>query len=229
MFDIGLLGYLLYKERSRYSKQRTDNELLLEKLERENLSVYNEVKADIDHQLQHLGYRYEKLKWMFCFYIAAGLLLLTGFAAAILLSPPAFVPLCFLACNVAIAMYLSGELAGNVMEARMIFNKEKDNQNAAKNFDEALSELGWAMLLDTFAPVIIMTVFTISWPAAVVLTVAFIAVKCGAVKEAEKEIKNATDKIKLPKFFNSQLADETEKGVESNTIGVVMSPMIVGG
>lgn len=229
VFDMGLLGYLLFKERTRYSKQRTDNESLLMKLKEKHPDIHDEVNDDIYHQLQQLGYRYENLKWTFCFYIAAGLLLLTGFAAAILLSPPAFVPLCFLACNVAIAMYLSGGLAGDAMEARMICTNEQDNKKAAENFDEALSKLGWAMLEYTFVPVIIMTVFTISWPAAVVLTVAYLAVKCGAVKEAEKEIKNATDKIKLPKFFNSQSVDETKKGVELDTIGDVRSPMIAGG
>ena len=217
VFDIGLLGYLLFKERSRYSKQRTDNELLLKKLERENLGVYNEVKADIDHQLQHLGYRYEKLKWTYCFYVAAGLLLLTGFAAAILLSPPAFVPLCFLACNVAIAMYLSGGLAGDAMEARMICNNEQDNEKAAENFDEALSKLGLAMLEYTFVPLIIMTVFTISWPAAVVLTVAYIAVKCGAIKEAEKAIDNVKS---LPVFFNPKSIEGNKEDKE-----VVLSPI----
>ena len=227
VFDMVWMGRLLYKESARFAVQREDNAWLVQKLMNESdPSIYKGVITDIDSQTKELGYRQENLTWNLLFYVGAGLLLLSGFSAAILLSPPAFVPLCFLVCNIGIAMYFSGELAGAVMEKRKILNDtikdkktEKEIKGAQGIFDTALQNLGASMLEFTFVPLIILGVFTVSWPAAVALTALYLADKIGNVKSVREHLPA------LPTFFDAKggNAGNEERFSSLGTASVVAS------
>lgn len=173
------------------------------------------VITDVCNQGGDSYYLQENMKWKYSCGLAAGFLLLVGFSAAIILSPPMFMPLCFLACNIGIAMYMSGEQAGKMMEKRMIHQIEPSEKTKKEANDELIS-FGISMIEHTFVPLVIMTVFTMSWPLAIVLTAAYIAAKTGLVSEAKAKIGDELGKIPNPGFFlrdNGYEALENEEDV----------------
>lgn len=160
VFDIVWLNYALYAENLDYSTKKSEyqgNSVKLEKLER-------------DH---------EKKKSAFLFYIAAACLMLGAFTAAFLLCPPALLPLCFLVCNVAIGMYLSGDQYGAAKEAELILKQQTekgfDTVNEQKAVSAAWNDLSFTMAKNIIMPFIIIGAFTVSVPAGILLTVAYIA------------------------------------------------------
>lgn len=226
IFDVLVLLRMYYKENKRVLEhQKSNRELLtdlnkqLEELETCKKNENNPLKiqelsikietikssiVDIENQNKKSNYKLEKTQWMYACYFAAGLFLLAGFSAAIILSPPMFMPLCFFACNIGIALYMSGEIAGEVMEKRMINRLESQltsEKNTKKEADDALKSFGISMLEHTFVPLAIMTVFTMSWPLAIVLTAVYIAAKTGLLTEAKTKIGNELSKIPVPGFF----------------------------
>ena len=199
VFDMLWMGRLLYKERTRFAKQRADYDSLILTLE-ENKEANAGVIADIKSQSRELDYREANLTWSLAFCVGAGLLLLGGFSAAILLSPPAFVPLCFLVCNIGIAMYFAGEQFGSYMEKRMIHQDEKSLASEA-SATEALHKLGRDMLEYTFVPLIVMAVFTVSWPAALALTLVYFAFKVSQNETVRDNLKKLPELVSSPTLF----------------------------
>ena len=211
VFDMLWMGRSLYKERARFALQRADYVRLISELKM-NETENELIIKDVERQSRELDYREANLTWTLAFYVGAGLLLLGGFSAAILLSPPAFVPLCFLICNIGIAMYFTGEHFGSWIEKRMIHQDEKSLVSKA-NATAELYKLGREMLEYTFVPLIIMAVFTVSWPAALALTLTYIALKISPNETVRDSLKTLPTLVSLPTLF----ADKVSKHEKQST------------
>lgn len=235
VFDMMWMGRSLYKERQRFAQQRADYDDLILKLQNEqkaNADLIEDIRSpkgdcdlildlqkeqntiagvieDTKSQKRELDYREENLTWSLAFCVGAGLLLLGGFSAAILLSPPAFVPLCFLVCNIGIAMYFSYGQFGEYMEKRMIHNDMRKLHNgegpavtkANDNETEALHQLGRDMLEYTFVPLVVMAIFAVSWPAALALTLVYAAFKFSQWEPLRNKLKELPKLVSSPTFF----------------------------
>lgn len=135
-------------------------------------------------QIEQLERSTEKMRMTLRFYIVAASLLVGSLTAAFLLVPAALVPVCFLVSNLAVAMYLSGHLYGAYKEKCLIVEQNKvrkgfDLFKAPEDVKDAWDDLVLTMLKNTVVPFIIISAFTISVPAAVALTVAYVASQSG--------------------------------------------------
>lgn len=139
VFDVALLCYELYLENQAY-------------------------KAGCFSECEHIK---NQSSLLFC--IAAASLMLGAFTAGFLLFPPTLLPFCFLACNIAMAMFLSSNEFGLWKEAHF------------KKFgvDEAWNNLSFAMAKNLIAPFVILGAFTVNAPAAILLTLGYMAYEQG--------------------------------------------------
>lgn len=122
---------------------------------------------------------YEKFRSAQLFYIAAASIMLASFGIGFLFLPPSYISACFLVCNVAIAMYFSGDSFGKWSDAHRILNQTKVNKGdvakAEENVQKTWDDLGFAMAKNTIAPFIFISAFTVSVPLAIGLTLAYSA------------------------------------------------------
>ena len=101
-------------------------------LEKQAYDIKTQLLKNNPHELERLERSHEKTRFALFFYIIAACLMLVSFTAAFLLFPPALLPVCFLVCNIAIAMYLSGDKFGAWNEAHLIL-KQNDQSNSEDN------------------------------------------------------------------------------------------------
>lgn len=202
VFDVLLMLRTFYKDNKQVLNNQKSNLDLLSRLG-DMEGIDENILTDIRKQLVDSNYQQEKLQWQYACFFAAGILLLVGFSAAIIFSPPMFVPLCFLACNIGIAMYMSGEKAGLMMEKRMIYQQEP-GKKAKKEADDASQAFLISMLENTFVPLAIITVFMINPFYAIGLTALYLFVKSGLASQVTSKI---TEEIKeIPKQLNKASA-----------------------
>ncbi len=159
-FDVALLTLDLYLKRQEYLIASVAPNLTPEEKER--------IASD-----------YEKFRSAQLFYIVAANIMLGSFAIGFLFLPPAYISVCFLICNVAIAMYLSGSKYGEWSDAHRILKLSVDhNQDRApadKAVQKSWDDLGFAMAKNIIAPFVFLGAFTVSVPAAIGLTLAYAA------------------------------------------------------
>lgn len=205
VFDVLWMGWRLYQEeqlyfakKAQYTKESSKLLYVLgaceQKLEDANLTPQE--CAELEEQLQQLKNQRMVLKeqlqqleinrcetnWTTLFNFAAALLLMAGFSAVIILSIPAIVPICFLFCTIAVAMYLSADQFGAYMKARLVYQQDKKNNLVSASTDA--TQAAWnmfvmSMVKTTVMPVLIVGVFAVCWPAALTLTLLYIAYECG--------------------------------------------------
>lgn len=127
-------------------------------------------------------------------------LFVASLALTLSLASPIVAPVGFLACVIAVAFILSREEAAAVAEARAAryydANKVEEQYKDAeeiqimkehgseikaelkKSEEEAWKTFGLNFAEHVFVPMIIVGVYTICWPAAIVLTIMYVACKC---------------------------------------------------
>jgi hypothetical protein len=178
-FDVIWLGYLLYTTDRNFEQKRKDCEECL-KVFKQGTSEYLAERKRLDD----LWLAHEKARAEVIFYMAAAGMMMGSFTAVFLLSPPALVPVCFLVCTLAVAMYLSGSQYAEYKEKSLILKDKQDKHLVVtaedkKNLQDAWDNLCFAMTKNTLAPMVIMGAFTISFPLAILLTVAYMAYENG--------------------------------------------------
>jgi hypothetical protein len=131
-----------------------------------------------DNQLRQLESDTEKTRALLQFCLMAAFIMVASFSAAILLAPPALVPVCFFICNIAIAMYLSCEQFG-VYRQKCMIQQQEPNQSLQQDVDNAWFDLQQTMLKNTLMPFVIIGAFTLNVPLAIGLTLAYIAYEQG--------------------------------------------------
>ncbi len=193
VFDIAWFGYKWYLEDQDYKIKYDDYKIKYDdykakiKMCEENPEEFKKLELDLEKlklDLEKLKLDSEKLtdehkkrKAEIFFNIAATCLLLVGFTAAFILSPPALLPLCYFVCNIAIAMFLSDGKYGAWKKAKLIDNNEQKVQ-------EAWNELVSTMAKNTFLPFIFLGAFTVSVPLAIAL--AYLAYEYGLLTQLEE-------------------------------------------
>lgn len=179
VFDVIWLGYLLYMTDQDFALKRAEYTEYMNDLEENSPEYLFEQK-----KLDQLELAHEKARSEVVFYLIAANILLSSFATVFLIAPAAFVPLCFLVCNIAIAMYLSGSQYGEYKEKCLVVKQQKDrgldvSTQAMQDVQKTWDNLCFAVAKNTIAPLVILGAFTISFPAAILLTLTYIAYECG--------------------------------------------------
>lgn len=215
IFDISLLFY---------RRRLKEEEYLLKVAEKEaakNKAMDNpELFAKLDNELQALRMEATIIDSTIWFNITAGTLILSGFSAALLLGTPAALPVTFVVCCLAIAMYASESAYSKFKEKSLRLEQEESSANdksqdplaielAKSEKKEALSDLGLAVAKNTVVPMLIMGTFAVSWPAAVLLTLAYMGYEAtkGYFKSEQKSAPSVgpasdDDLFELPVLFD---------------------------
>lgn len=157
------------------------------------------------HQLQALEVEWteKSASWLFC--VGAAAFLLAGFTATLLLTTPAAIPLFYLVCTLAVAMYFSaGQFAEHQKQSCLLQQCQANNGGVAlvtqqqEKQQQARNEFIIAMIKNTVMPLLIVTTFAICWQAALVLTVLYIGYECSKKYREDKPLKPAAPIEELP-------------------------------
>ncbi|USQ13762.1 hypothetical protein J2N86_13980 [Legionella lytica] len=129
-------------------------------------------------QLQELEIDWQTKEGKLYFVASAASLLMFGFSSTLIFSPPGIIIASYFACSVAIAMYLSTGCYGKYQEKSLrLADAELYNTGlelAQKEFDVARSDFIFTMAKNVIIPSVLITTFALYWPAAVILTAAYL-------------------------------------------------------
>lgn len=197
VFDVSLLVYRRSLAEKEYQLKRDQYEyekgLYLSKLKLGTITAV-EMKRYIvlNEQIDQLDISWQSTSATYYFNIAAAALLMGGFSASLLLATPVAAAVCFSLCVIAVAMYLSADMYGKYVEKSEILkhaewdelqtkNRETEPTDAHNNLAIALFNAQTArndfitgMIKNTVMPILIVTTFAMSLPAALILTAAYI-------------------------------------------------------
>lgn len=132
----------------------------------------------LNKQLIELEINWKTKEATFHFVAAAAALLMMGFTAAILVSPPFVVLASFFVCTIAVAMYLSTGTYSAYKEKEFYLEQAqltgKNLAVSSKEFETARSDFIFTMLKNAIVPTVLISTFAICWPAALILTAIYI-------------------------------------------------------
>lgn len=194
-FDVSLLiyrrhlakkEYLLKKAQYTSDQQFFDDQFNAGKISNETYLNHCKMLREQQNQL--------KISWdamnsnLLC-QVTAAVLLLTGFSAALVFATPAGVTVGFIICSIAAATYLSSDLYGAYKEKAMVLQQCELENIQGEKLKEAQTQLTTArnafilaMVKNTVIPAMIVTLFAVSWPAALLFTALYIAYESGYFK-----------------------------------------------
>lgn len=168
LFDIYWLKYQWemaekgYKaKKKQYEKELKDNRLPFASRERASM------------QLKNLELQRYTTNAKFAFCLAAALLIVSSFALTIVFASPIGFIIGYFGCVVSTAMYLTNGDFGNFMGARhkALIEQSPNTKAQAKVLQDKFIT---SILKNSFMPILIMGVFAVNWPGAILLGVLFI-------------------------------------------------------
>lgn len=162
IFDIGMVSYKYL---------RAYNEFVQQKNEYESFKTVNPDAAEKVWQHQQQSWKIKQAS--FAFNAMAAVLFFTGFSASLVLANPVLITACFFTCIFAASMYLSGDKYEVYKKEKMMLQAAPFDKKQLQQFQEARTEFGLTLAKNTLAPLVFVTVYSISWPAALALTVAY--------------------------------------------------------
>lgn len=209
VFDIGMTFYKLHLAEQEYlikKRQYSEEaEVYKEKLrEGESLSPDEEAHYTmLIKQRLELDINWKAKEAMFHFVAAAAALLMMGFTASLLLSPPGLVLAAYFTCTIGVAMYLSYGSYFNYKEKEGYLNQAvaQDTQEkqkgheltrkyprtiplfasgsnylalARKEYETARNDFIFTMAKNIIVPAVLISTYAIFWPAAVALTALYL-------------------------------------------------------
>lgn len=164
-------------KKAQYLQERDDynNPAKFNKMTSEQRRLHIEI---LDKQLIELEINWKTNESNFYFVAAAAALLVSGFTAAMLVSPPLLVMGSFFVCTIAVAMYLSTDAYSKYKEKSLYLEQAqltgKQLPVALKEYETARNDFIFTMIKNTVMPIILITTFAICWPAALVLTAMYV-------------------------------------------------------
>ncbi len=167
----------------------------------------------LDEQLANLERSWKVTDATLWFNISAAILLMTGFPAALILSSSAAVavPAAFFVCALAVAMYLSADAYGAVKQKSLILQEKRDKgmdvKQAELELKQARTHFAITMAKNAIIPTVIMAVYAVSWPAALLLTLAYLGYEIGKGYLPEKQPKQSP-KVESGYFLAYNSANE---------------------
>ncbi|MGL5742956.1 MAG: hypothetical protein ACRCXC_10695 [Legionella sp.] len=134
--------------------------------------------AMLNGQLKELEIGWKTKEGTLYFAASAAALLMLGFTASLLLTPPGMVVACFFVCSLGTAMYLSTDVYSKYkekslrLEQAQLFGEEL--QSSLKEYHAARNDFIFTMVKNTVMPTLLIATFAICWPAAVALTALYV-------------------------------------------------------
>ena len=172
-FDISLLFWRRYLNQQEYELKKAEYEA-----EKRSYIANPDLNAAknfaqlrmIDDQLKQLEINHKAKEATYIFTIVAAMLLLGGFTASMLVTAPAALVALYLVCTLAVAMYLTADIYGNYKKASFTLAQldleHEDTTAALKAVRAARDEFILAMVKNIIVPLLIITLFAVSWQAA---------------------------------------------------------------
>lgn len=176
-------------------------------------------------ELRQLACRRAQNRGEFLFCLAAAALLVASFTVLLAFYSSPFAPIaCFLSCNIAIAMYINTEqFAAGVRASyeRQLDETKYDLKDLQKDSDYNQVKIkaehaAWKKFGKDFAetliiPSLLIGLYTINWPAAVALTVAYVAFKIMMKNESAKAFVHKNVEAVVGCFWSKE-SKEASKG-----------------
>ena len=149
--------------------------------------------AFLNKQLLEIELNWNTKQATFYFIAAAAIILMIGFTAATLLSPPLLTTGMLFVGLVGVAMYLSTDQY-TAYKSRSLRLEEAQLTGehlavALKEYEAARKDFIFAMAKNTVAPLMLITTYAICWPAAVALTVLYLGYELMHAYEQHKDNK----------------------------------------
>jgi hypothetical protein len=149
---------------------------MTEKERLEKIAMLNKHVDMLNKQIAELEIDWRTKEATFYFVAAAATLLMLGFSAALLFTPPGMIVASFFACVVATAMYLSAGAYSKYQEKSLRLEQAQvdDRDVALKEYETARNDFIFSMAKNIFMPTLFIATFAVCWPAAVALTALYI-------------------------------------------------------
>lgn len=196
LFDLSLLlveFYIAEKEyatkKNQYQSELATYQSLIKsagKTEKE-IKQYNENCRILNQQLVELELQRQNMVGTLWCDIAAAILLATGFTAALIFAAPAAIIVSYFVCVLASATYLSDSAFGKYQEKCLVVKQQEqarlDAKIAVQEMQAARNDFILSMVKYSTVPLVLVVTFTICWPAAIVLTVAYLGLFDGVASK----------------------------------------------
>lgn len=204
-FDIALLVYRRHLneqeyllKKAQFSMEKTNYLALLQAME---LSAADRQKyvahiSVLDEQLKQLEISHKASDATFLFNIVAATLLMSGFTASLLVTAPVAITVFYLVCTIGVAMYLTADIYGAYKEKSLILEQLQiehgDTTEAFKAMQKARNDFMLAMAKNIIIPLLIVTLFAVSWQAALVFVAVYVGFELlnGCRKKAQQQRPN---------------------------------------
>lgn len=181
LFDVGMAFYQMYWAREEYliKKAQLEHEIAIYKETKPLSSAELLTIMVLEAQLKELNANWEVQQSAFYFQAAAAALLMAGFTASFLLTSPVLIMGSYFICVIGVAMYLSGKAYTQYREKAQYLEDHPEvdlskPSQALKEYEIARREFMFTMAKNTIIPILLITVFAIYWPAAIVLTAVYL-------------------------------------------------------
>ncbi|MDI9817995.1 MULTISPECIES: hypothetical protein [unclassified Legionella] len=185
-FDVCLILWRRHLEereyltkRSQYTRERDYYGAKLNtKLDPTERLEYEEHYKMLTRQLEKLELSWKTSDATYLFNASAALLLMAGFSASMLLTPPVMVLGCYLVCTFAVAMYLSDGAYSKYKEKSLLLEEaEVAKRNipvALKDYQAARNDFIFTLAKNAIIPTLLITTFAVCWQAALLLAAVYI-------------------------------------------------------
>lgn len=186
LFDVALLSFLWGKEEINLGDEiawlKKQDYAALQKRDDTSMVMYGGMIVQAEISLSGI-----RAKFIAC--IIATALFITSLALVLSLATPLMAPISFFVCVLAVSIILSRNEIANYAEAKSSQEKHK-NTNEPQDIKTERAKIskqqGW-QLAKTLAeniivPMVIVGVFTVSWPAAIALTAIYILFKASRME-----------------------------------------------
>ncbi|KTD11835.1 coiled-coil protein [Legionella gratiana] len=202
-FDVCMTLYKCQLAKQEYLIKKAQYEQEIEKYSKQlkKLTDINEVKNAAAHiamlqaQLKELEIGWRTKQGTFYFVASAAALLMLGFTAALLFTPPGIIVASFFVCTLATAMYLSAGAYSTFQEKSLRLEQAQLSGNdldmALKEYQAARNDFIFTMVKNTVMPALLITTFAICWPAAIVLTAMYVGYEIYHAYDQHKSKKEA--------------------------------------
>lgn len=198
-FDVCMALYRCYLAKQEYLIKKAQYE---EELKACSGAEHEALKNLLKMQMNELeiNWRTKEATWYFAA-AAAGLLML-GFSAALIFSPPGMVIASFFMCTVAVSMYLSMDSYTKYREKGFNLKQQglvgQELLMAHREFEAARNDFIFTLVKNAVVPTVLITTFAVCWPAAIILTALYLGYELYHSFDQHKSTK-APAPLSLPK------------------------------
>ncbi|CDZ76171.1 hypothetical protein BN59_00437 [Legionella massiliensis] len=132
----------------------------------------------LNEQIKRLDIQWQAKSATYWFNASAALLLMAGFSASMIFSPPIMVLACYMLCTFAVAMYLSDGAYNKYKEKSLLLdNAGFENLNYDKylaEYKQARNDFYLTMAKNVVMPALLITMIAVCWQAAVAVALLYI-------------------------------------------------------